>query len=297
MKKLLSPFLFILCGLLFAQEFQPFINSNNLWRVSRGISYGDGHYTFTEKEFRILNETVSFDGKNFHKVESRSREQIEYSSEYTEWTEWNTSDDFYIRENETEKKVYVFWNIYRQDNPPGEYLLYNFNLNLGDTIPLSGFEDFDDHPFPEQGLITSITYENVFGLENVKTFHTDLISTHGILKIYEGIGATTGLINITDVTDFTSHLEYFSNNLSVLDSNSDLFPSKIYPNPFTHQLQIDTNKQIQQLQLFDLEGNLIQTKANLNELKAQLGWLKSGVYILMISYENNSKETFKIIKK
>jgi hypothetical protein len=295
MKKLLSFILLTFCVLLLAQEYRPIINSNNLWRVSRGVSYGDGHYTLTEKEFRILNETVSFDGKNFHKVESRSREQIEYSTEYTEWTEWNSSEAFYIRENETEKKVYVFWDDYRQENPPGEYLLYNFSLNIGDTIPLIGFEDYEDYPFPEQAIITSITYENVFGLENVKTFHTDLISTHGILKIYEGIGATTGLINITDVTDFTSHLECFSNNLSVLDLN--LSQSKIYPNPFTNKIQIDTSKPIQQLQLFDLSGNLIQTKSNLNELNAQLSGLKSGVYILTISYENNSKETFKIMKK
>ena len=90
-------------------------------------------------------------------------------------------------------------------------------------------------------------------------------------------------------------LENFSNTLTLNETNYS--PTKIYPNPFTNQIQIDTEKPIQQLQLFDTTGKLISSKSIISELNSNLSQLKSGVYILTITYKDHQKETVKLLKK
>jgi hypothetical protein len=290
MKKLLSPFLFIVCGLLFAQEYRPLVQLNNQWIDSSFMydiesgqrEYQDFHYRFSGNNSQIIN------GKEYFELESRWRLRIE-NTPITTWTDWETSF-FYLAEDVENKKVFVYYPDSTQ-HTQGEFLLYDFNLGMGDLIDFTGLVEGE---FSENLPILDITHENVFGLENVKTYHFQA-EGHVPFMIYEGIGSTMGLVHASFMFDAGWELTAFGPNLNLKDFTSK--KSKIYPNPFTNQIQIDTEKPIQQLQLFDLSGNLIQTKTNLKDLNAQLGILNSGVYILMISYENNSKETFKIIKK
>jgi hypothetical protein len=290
MKKLLSLTLFTLFGLLLAKEYRPLVQLDNQWIDSFFMydmelgqrDYHDFHYRFSENAPQIIN------GKEYFEIESRWRLRFE-NTPITAWTDWELSF-FYLSEDVENKKIYVYYPDNSQHSQ-GEFLLYDFNLEMGDLLDFTGFVEGE---FSESLPILDITYENVFGLENVKTYHFQA-EGHIPFMIYEGIGSTMGLVHASFMFDAGWELTAFGSNLYVSEFNSP--KTKIYPNPFTNQIQIDTEKQIKQLQIFDLTGNLIQTKSNLDELNAQLSGLKSGVYILTISYENNSKDTFKIMKK
>lgn len=71
----------------------------------------------------------------------------------------------------------------------------------------------------------------------------------------------------------------------------------VYPNPFTHQIQISSEKPIQHLELLDVNGKLILSKKSVSELNSNLNQLEKGIYILQITYPNQQKENIKLIKK
>jgi hypothetical protein len=252
----------------------PLLALDNRWIVS----YMDSETGNYFHEYKIdPNQTLNINGKTFLGLDFRRSTTQPY-----EWSEWDNYGRVYFHEDLTHKKVYLFDNETNH-----EYLLYDFSLVQGNEIPTNGFLPF--HQNLNENVV-SINFVNCFSQHGTRTIN----SGNNDFKIYEGIGSTTGLFTLntnSTLVDFRKN-----STLTTVDFSQNSF-AIVYPNPFTHQIQIDTNTQIQQLQLFDLTGNLIQTKSDLNELNVHLGGLKSGVYILTISYKNNTKESHKIIKK
>lgn len=289
MKKLLSSFLLILCGLLFAQEYRPLLLPDNQWIASFFMyDFESGQFEYTDYHYRFNNISHEINGKNYLELEVRSRYRIE-STPITSWTNWSTAE-FYLAENIGEKKVYVYYTSNTQ-HEQGEYLLYDFNLEIGDMMDFSGFVEGD---FSEPLPVLDITYETVYGLDMVKTYHFEQ-EWQNPIQVYEGIGSTMGLVQSSFMFDAGWQMTDFGTNLNADDIT--VKKSKVYPNPYTNQIQIESVKNIKQLQVFDLNGKLIQSKTNLNELNSQLPGLNSGVYILTITYQNNTKESVKLMKK
>ncbi|MFM8596724.1 MAG: T9SS type A sorting domain-containing protein [Flavobacteriales bacterium] len=72
--------------------------------------------------------------------------------------------------------------------------------------------------------------------------------------------------------------------------------SKIYPNPFTNFLTIETSAKIISLKMSDLQGKeLVTALPLLNKAELDLQGLPSGIYILEIQTENNL-ELLKVVK-
>ena len=65
----------------------------------------------------------------------------------------------------------------------------------------------------------------------------------------------------------------------------------VYPNPFIDKINIISNKQIENIAIYSLEGKLIY-KENLPKHTLDLNYLNTGIYLLII----NNETTFKIIK-
>lgn len=169
MRKIYSLFVLLSGSILFGQDYTPMLQENHVWSVSH--YHGEGN--FTDHQYRLSDETLNFNGKEYIKL-------------------YITNDNWthvYLHENVIEKKVYLY-------NPESmqEYLLYDFNLDVGDALPLNGFINYGGF---EEATIVSITYENVFGIENVKTYNT----VNGDFKIYEGIGADSGLFTLVGAID------------------------------------------------------------------------------------------------
>lgn len=77
-------------------------------------------------------------------------------------------------------------------------------------------------------------------------------------------------------------------------SDSDKLQLTISPNPVTHYLNISSNKNIDQINLYTLDGKLLKTW-NGNQNKIDLSSYSQGIYLVTIQSENITK-TQKIIK-
>lgn len=272
MKKIDTIFIVLFGSILFGQEYTPMLREDNLWTVER-IQYNGEDYDTYYPEFQLNDQTIFYNQREYTGME----------------VEVETYQLIYLHENVDEKKVYIY---YPEDpgtsHEYGEFVLYDFNLQVGDLVPLEGFVNFQDYEI----RVASITYEDVFGLENIKTFHLDF--SWDDIKIYEGIGLSTGPVTFQDGLEGSWRLYDFNNSLNLTEQSKT--QTKIYPNPFSDKIQIQNSEEINELQLFDLQGKLISTTQNLEELNSKLSSLNNAVYFLKIQFKNNKSETIKLIK-
>ena len=102
---------------------------------------------------------------------------------------------------------------------------------------------------------------------------------------------------------------YFLNNLSsgyinvVTDCSSlgmeniKIEKVLVFPNPAKDVLYLQSPKEVQKIEIFDMSGRkILQKNVNKKEDQINIEILKSGIYILK-TFTDNSSQTFKIIKK
>lgn len=289
MKTIYTLLIVLFGSLLFGQEYRPLLGQNNFWEVLHINSIGDGLYNTVEIQYKLDDQIILINEKDYTPILFRNRIS-ENGFPFSEWSGWATS--MYLHEDIEEKRVYVYYDDSTySDHDHGEFLLYDFSLDVDDQIPTEGAILGQDYIV----TITSIGTENILGLENVKTFYTDGIGFDGDnLKIYEGIGASTGLNTLTSELDYIFNLVNFSTTLTVIENNCS--KTKIYPNPFKDKIQIQNSEEIKEIQLLDSQGKLISTSQNVDGLNSKLGSLNNGVYFLRIQTQNNQTETIKLIK-
>ena len=71
----------------------------------------------------------------------------------------------------------------------------------------------------------------------------------------------------------------------------------VFPNPAKDVLYLQSPKEVQKIEIFDMSGRkILQKNVNKKEDQINIEILKSGIYILK-TYTDNSSQTFKIIKK
>lgn len=132
------------------------------------------------------------------------------------------------------------------------------------------------------------------------------------IKVYKVPGKTTGE-NYFDLTDWSTGSGgtwenwYIDNgvffNTATTNPNCDqlsiaefeISKVDVYPNPFMDVINIESNLQKLELQLFDINGKEIDVKfSKLNQIITKN--LASGVYFLKFNFKEG-KQTFKLIKK
>tara|TARA_Y100000991_G_scaffold57228_1_gene41906 strand:- start:26321 stop:28591 length:2271 start_codon:yes stop_codon:yes gene_type:complete len=84
-----------------------------------------------------------------------------------------------------------------------------------------------------------------------------------------------------------------SSNLSITDIDNSI--SKLYPNPVHNILNIQSEKLISKLVVFDMMGKIILTHSDTNIRSVKLPFLKPGIYLVKLHSENFT-ENHKIIK-
>ncbi len=72
----------------------------------------------------------------------------------------------------------------------------------------------------------------------------------------------------------------------------------IYPNPVSEVLTINAKKAINAYQIYDVNGQLLINKSNVNSSKAEvsLGNIPSGMYLLKVAADGKN-QVFKVLKK
>ena len=284
MKTKLSFYLALLIPILFfAQDYQPMLVEGNYWDV--GYYDHDSPCPVYPETRYVLGNDIDVNGVIYKQIEVHTiigtEDGMCYTAPFNVESSYVISDK-YIREDIAEKKVYIW-----ADNLNGnyqEYLLYDFNLEVGDTF----------NPYSEEGTwtVTDIDYTN----DGAKIYEFG-----GVYSFTEGIGGNAGIIS-----KFISQFEYYDelvcngnynavNTCTAVASTNNNFIDNIniYPNPIKNTINIDSILEFEFL-IYSLDGKEIKKGNTQNTI--DVNNIKSGIYLLkLISYDKQT--TKKIIVK
>ena len=275
--------LILIVGLIFwggmkgqANVYHPFPDSNAVWIGQFQNSTGQLYQTDEDYYLNgdtVINSTVySKLYKNYHEVEIDNYLQVIYDfgiilGEYAGG----------IRNDTTQRKIF-----YCASNQ--ECLLYNFSLQVGDSINTSQYCGTTSAPHAYVESIDSIFIGNNY--RKRFNIHNDLSPVSYI----EGIGSDNGLLMGMDYFETSSSLYCFYQNDSLKYSSGCDFVGiedvrnsstiKIYPNPSNNQITIK-GKRINTYILSNTVGQVIKEgKQNGDETTIEVSALPNGIYIL-----------------
>jgi hypothetical protein len=196
------------------------------------------------------------------------------------------------------------------------YVLYDFNLQAGDTLTIQDttkYRGFGDSNTLFQVVVDSNVVKSINGysLRHLYTSPVEL-SDLGFRTIIEKIGSLHNLLGESVIIspggypgymrcykdkeiDFTSEYCELISNISKLDKNLN---TKCFPNPTQDYLNINSNDKIESISIYNLSGQAlinIENKEITNDHKIDIRNLKSGIYYISIK-TNKSQFNEKFIK-
>ena len=286
----------------YAQNYIPFPTANAIWYESYG--WNGGTFSYLGVEYKYLNGDTTINSLLYHKIYS------EGGIIYNPWPlgfpppppfivppvfAGSGGYNGAIREDSSK---HVFFFPANQNPPIHEYLLYDFNLHVGDTLSDTLYNI--QNPFVKI-VVNSI--DSIFdGFVFRKTYN--LNSSIYYASIIEGIGNTRGLTYslLPFFEDWAGLICFSENNIpkfNNLDYNfcsltgiGEINPTdktlfNLSPNPTTEILNIKSKQPILfPLQLFvmDMQGKLITQKIiyNNDDLSLNVKTLENGAYLIAI---------------
>jgi hypothetical protein len=279
---------------VYSQTYVPFPTDSAIWRERLVTQSGPYSFRIWDHQYILTGDDTTVNSHIYRKVIFRYHYYQDGGIHVFNPAVADTFDVILgLRENN--KKVYGFGFEDTYHYPPDtiERLLYDFNLNIGDTAR------FDAAGY---GVLTKIDSVLIDG-----TYRKRYLLSSGWWNpeyIIEGIGSTQGLlpygphINASDLLCFSykdmplyedsSHLcQYiyqYGTRLHIPGqlANSDLTVS---PNPFSNYLNIKT-KQTSLVRIYNLMGVVMWSQKINNNVHITVNDLPAGMYLLVIKNES-----------
>jgi hypothetical protein len=298
MKKLLLLIATVLTLSTTAQTsiYHPFPDSNATWNIyySSGCMSGTDveNYSITISGDTLINTQI------YHKLTSP---YIQYSLAGSCTITHNAGYKGAIRQETLNKKVF-----YIPPTVTTEQLLYDFNLQVGDSVK----------GFLENWAWQKDTVESVDSILIGSNYRKrwKINSCYNIYLI-EGIGSTYGLIEFSPgcVTDqaYTNIACYQQDGITLYPdttTNCQLITSinsvdpisnqvKVFPNPSNDLFTVDFDQpfNIKEIRVTDLLGNIVIRQQTNNQKKINIDNLPSGSYILTVINKDGTTKNIKII--
>lgn len=272
-----------------SQNYIPILGESNRWSVTNcfGGCMTDTYYCSSDTTISNLDYKI-LDG--YHYI----------------------SGNFLIREDSSNQSVYIGIISGTKLN---EYLVYDFNLSIGDSIkvynPISpipediGFVTLDS--VKSEVLLDGLTHRFLYLSNYDKSYLPVWAEGIGSLSLINSPCATPNINGLGHLSCYSkddelvySNLDSIQNcdfhiELSVNKNNSD--KTIVYPNPVDDQLNILGVKNIEAIYIFNLNGEMVYEKPGQNEkiLTLDVSALDAGVYIVQISALNQSNLYRRII--
>ena len=202
-----------------------------------------------------------------------------------------------LRESVDDGKVYC--KNYAGGDCAEEYVLFDFRLNQGDTLndcvrKKIAFKESD-------GIIDSVATIEIFNSQRKVLFTSGDTSFEGLqfsdqLRIIEGIGFEKyGFFGGTQdkLVDVCFGSLSDCNIFSSIHEIAQKSGVKLFPNPASDKLHIDSDIKIESLSIHDITGNTVFLgyAENMN-----LESLKPGIYYLSLLLENKALTRTKLVK-
>ena len=198
-----------------------------------------------------------------------------------------------------------------------EYMLYDFNLQLGDSITISFFGDAYhssyDWLFRDSARVTNIDTVRI-EKDLLKRITLESQKDGQIIEWIEGMGAISGLIQFACVQadGATPELLCFSQNGDIMYQSDkaqkynscfidvgiedvEELDGKIYPNPTIDVITIDVSVPTQ-IYIVDIVGNTIYKDTVYSMTSVDISTFNPGMYVIFLTNAIN-KRNYKFIKK
>lgn len=289
----------------FAQQSFPLIKDDGIWRVvNGGIVTPPDPWWMIKSQYLMKGDTI-INNTTYKKI---------YKCDYSP----SINNKVYIAgiREDSSGKVYMQADsnlqLYSSSiNAGQEYLLYDFSLNIGDTIILNSVIDSINIVNVIDSVLVGSEYRKRWNFNTIGGFPRQWI---------EGIGDYHGLFySLQSMFENYQHIScYEDNNVFWLspELSTDCFSVSmenvikrttsevsIYPNPVGDfiNLQIKDNNILKpELKIFDITGNLIKRdylKPFADEYSLDISSLNSGMYFIKIVSSEQVISAKKFIKK
>ncbi len=287
MKKMLLSILTILLLIPFNDtEAQQLVQEGSVWNIGV-IGWFNPPSTYSLK----LEGDTTISNIDYKKM------YISYDSANTQWLQIEN----YLREDSLNR-------VYHKDAYGDEQLLYDFNYELGDTVP-----------YWCDVIVTAIDTIYLENNEPRRRMRLESEVVSGWLTTYhwiDGIGSTAGLLTPMGSHCTTDHLEflqcyYYDSELSypleeicfTVTPTEEISQSdeiKVYPNPTSGILAIESLRSdwtVENIQLFSPLGEQVRTIEKQGELNQfDISELPNGMYYLILQLNTDQRISKRITK-
>jgi Secretion system C-terminal sorting domain len=179
--------------------------------------------------------------------------------------------------------------------------LIGINPNCGYCYDMLSISLLDPNNGSFQSITNSIVQTNnadlnaIFQTYNVFEYSTDFSN---IPNIRCNCNISDLKTSLQDLNSVIANVDNASCSLAWLLKNEKFENSKpnISPNPFSTTFEINSKQPIDRYKLFDLIGKHIVTTNSKQELDSKTETLKSGVYLLELTFDKGKSDTLKLIK-
>ena len=187
--------------------------------------------------------------------------------------------------------------------PTCEY--YNFTTNGKDVwfkvnIPASGTLTIETNNNADSAMTDTGMSAYTGTCSNLSLIECDADdSADGNFSLINLVGRTPGEEILVRVWGYSTHMGSFRISAYDASLSSDDFTKntiKLYPNPFTTDLQISSTENIVKATVIDLTGKVVKTFNN-PTTTLPLSELSSGIYMVTLQNANGVTQTIKAIKK
>lgn len=288
----------------------PLPSSNVMWREQEAGYQGGACLDY---QYLITGDTV-ISGKTYHKLQESGASYHQDPQGICMFNPYylNSYYNHYrgaFRNDSVNKKVYFL-----DADSINEILLYDFSLNLYDTLPYS-YGNIPQIVLPVcvasiDSILIGDKYHKRFGVGNCPTFPFG----ESFAYLIEGIGFTYGLLAY-----FIPNFEYSHLLLCFQQNGMTVYPDTNYscsivtglthplineihfqinPNPLINgsTAQINTNIKNVSLQILDVYGRIINKYYSLNDKSIlELSKLNSGLYLYQVYRDNHFLKEGKLI--
>jgi len=194
--------------------------------------------------------------------------------------------------------------------------MYQFPMTMGSafTDNFSGTIDQQGLTMQRSGTVTvdvdgygtlitpAGTFQNVLRVRNVKNVQDDFMGNviETDIEMYTWIKAGTHieLANIQTISMMGQSMNaaMFSGNVLSLENQSLINPLTLYPNPALDIVTLQYDLEIDNVEVFDLNGRSIAVDFNAPSKSIDISNLNTGIYYVTV-ISNNSKSVQKLLKR
>lgn len=291
--------------LAFGQQNIPLLKDGNIWRVARAaINHPPDPWWIIKQQYYLNGDTL-INGINYKKLYSCDYSPSLYNLFYLGGMREDSLNRIYVY---VDSNNFTFNPIIQ---PNTEYLVYDFGLNVGDTIRLFNMQD---------SILILQTVDSVFIGNRYRKRWQLVDEFNSPKKVWiDGIGDITGLFfPLEHCFEETQMLTCFEEYEGILWSNpglqgidcfsvgieeniQEINKVSVNPNPTSGKLNIELAeipKETVLVELYDISGRLIKLDEFFNQsnFSLELTDLQNGIYILNIKSTKEFNKSIKIIK-